>query len=69
MKKRFITISIYGYATDHGFMEESEIFDIVRKEIKDIEDNGQCLDVTRNDLGDLFILSFNRRKDKVILMI
>ena len=50
-------------------MEESEILDVVRKEIKDIEDNGQCLDVTRNDLGDLFILSFNRRKDKAILMI
>lgn len=69
MKKRFITISIYGYATDHGFMEESEILDVVKKEIKDIKDNGQCLDVARNDLGDLFILSFNRKKDKTILMI
>lgn len=76
MKKRFITISIYGYATDHGFMEESDIFNVIKENIKDsekrndnIKDGFDYLNHTINDMGDLFIMSCYMSKNRTILMV
>lgn len=74
--KRFITISIYGYATDHGLMEETDILNVVRESAEDckkrndsIKDGSDYLNVTINDMDDLFIMTFYMSKNRIILMV
>lgn len=71
MKKRFITISIYGYATDHGFMEEADILNVVKENIDDcekrndsIKDGSNYLNVTTNNMDNLFIMTFYMSKNR-----